>query len=64
MIIKEGQRIEVKGSFKTSYKKYIALRDFDTQEERWPLYDPQEKEEFHPLGKRCKIRECKKDGTL
>lgn len=55
MQIKKKQRVEVKGNG-GRWKEFIAADDFDTADERWPLYDPEEKEEFHPLGERCQIK--------
>lgn len=62
MIIKKGQRVEVKGTVGGHWKEFIAAEDFDTEDDRWPLYDPEEKEGFEPLGERCQIRIVESDG--
>lgn len=56
MIIKKGTKIEVKGIWGGRWKEFVAFEDFNIEDERWKLYDPAEKEEFEPLGSRCKLR--------
>lgn len=55
MEIKKGQRIEIKGNG-GRWKQFVAAEAFNTGDERWPLYDPEEKEDFLPLGERCSLR--------
>lgn len=63
MEIKKSQRVEVKGIVGGSWKEFIASEDFNTGDERWKLWDVNDKEGFEPLGERCKIRLVHEDGS-
>lgn len=56
MLIKERQKIDVKGEVGGKWKEFIAEEDFDTGDERWPLLDPETNARFQPLRDKCKIR--------
>lgn len=63
MIIKQGQKVEVKGEFGGSWKLFEASEEFNTGDQRWKLWDPEEKKNFEPLGERCKIKIVHEDGS-
>lgn len=56
MIIKKGTKLEVKGIWGGKWKEFVASEDFNTEDERWKLLEESERENFEPLGSRCKLR--------
>lgn len=56
MLVRKGQTVEVKGERGGRWKKFVAMEDFNTGDERWQLWDEEEKRPFTPLGSRCKIK--------
>jgi hypothetical protein len=63
MIIKKGQQVEVKGTAWGRWKLFEAKEEFNTGDERWKLWDPEENKVFEPLGERCEIRIISEDGS-
>lgn len=71
MIIKKGQRVEVKAENGGRWKEFIASETFNTGDERWKLWDPEKYDEdgvkeqraFEPLGEKCKIQIINSDGS-
>lgn len=56
MIIKKGTRVEVKGIWGGKWKEFVASEDFNLKDQRWKLLEENERENFEPLGARCKLR--------
>lgn len=62
MLIKKGQKVEVRGELR-GWRMYVAGNDFDTGEARWSLIDLEDNSAFFPLSEKCQIKIVHDDGS-